>query len=150
MEEGLDRQTIEALVSLLPHRYPFLLVDRILEFQLDRRIVGLKNVTRNEPFFQGHFPGYPVMPGVLIIEALIQVGGILALKSSGLESQVSFFTGINRARFRQQVIPGDQLRLEVEVLRRRRRVWHFKGVALVDGKVAAEAELHAVIGPKPL
>ena len=150
MAEVPDRQTMEALVALLPHRYPFLLVDRILELELDRRIVGLKNVTRNEPFFQGHFPCYPVMPGVLIIEAMIQVGGVLALKSSGLESQVSFFTGIDRARFRHQVTPGDQLRIEVDVLRRRQRVWHFKGVALVDGKVAAEAELHAVIGPKPL
>ena len=123
---------IDEIRKLLPHRYPFLLVDRIVELELSKRIVGIKNVTFNEPFFTGHFPEKPIMPGVLILEAMAQTGGILAFKSfPGMEGSV-FFTGIDGARFRKPVIPGDQLKLVVEVVRHRREIWVFDGKALVD------------------
>ena len=136
-----------AIQAYLPHRDPFLFVDRIIELEPYKRAVGLKNVTYNEPFFRGHFPQRPVMPGVLILEAMAQVGGVLAFYSlGGRRGHVPLFTGIDKAKFRAPVVPGDQLRLELEVMRRRGdRVWSFIGHATVDGKLAAEAELQAMI-----
>ena len=136
---------IDEIRKLLPHRYPFLLVDRIVELELSKKIVGIKNVTINEPFFTGHFPEKPIMPGVLILEAMAQAGGVLAFKSfPGMEGSV-FFTGIDDARFRKPVIPGDQLRLVVEVVRHRREIWVFDGKALVDDDVVAEARIMAML-----
>ncbi len=136
---------IDEIRKLLPHRYPFLLVDRIVELELSKRIVGIKNVTFNEPFFTGHFPEKPIMPGVLILEAMAQTGGVLAFKSfPGMEGSV-FFTGIDDARFRKPVIPGDQLKLVVEVVRHRREIWVFDGKALVDDDVVAEARIMAML-----
>lgn len=135
---------IEEIKRYLPHRYPFLLIDRVIELVPDERVVALKNVTVNEPFFQGHFPHYAVMPGVLIIEALAQAAAFLSLKSQGQEndsSSVYYFVGINDARFKKPVVPGDQLRLEVEQIGSKRGLYKFRGVALVDGVVATEAEL---------
>jgi 3-hydroxyacyl-[acyl-carrier-protein] dehydratase len=133
--------------AYLPHRYPFLFVDRIIELEKDQRAVGLKNVTANEPFFMGHFPGRPVMPAVLILEAMAQVAGVLAFYSlGGRRDCVPIFTGIDKAKFRTPVVPGDQLRMELEVTRRRGdRVWVFIGRATVNGKLAAEAELQAMM-----
>jgi beta-hydroxyacyl-ACP dehydratase FabZ len=131
----------------LPHRYPFLLVDRILEMELGKRVVGIKNVTINEPFFPGHFPGHPIMPGVLIVEAMAQVGGVLLMRSldARAEKKVMYFTGIDRARFRRAVVPGDQIRFEVEVLQLRRQLCRMRCVAYVDGKLVAEAQLSSVV-----
>jgi len=137
--------SIQEIMELLPHRYPFLLVDRIVEWDPGKRIVGIKNVTINEPFFQGHFPGHPIMPGVLIIEAVAQAGGILALKAMGGEKRIAYFAGIDNCKFRRPVVPGDQLRLEVTVLARRGPVWKMHGEALVDGAVAAKADVTATI-----
>ncbi len=132
--------------SILPHRYPFLLVDRIRELDPDRRIVGIKNVTINEPFFQGHFPGRPVMPGVLILEALAQVGGVLAFKSLGSVGRpVVYLTGIDAAKFRKPVVPGDILRLEVDVLKKRAPFWKMQGKAFVDTELVCEAEVTAMV-----
>lgn len=138
---------LKEIQEVLPHRYPFLLVDRILELELGKRVVGLKNVTINEPFFAGHFPGHPIMPGVLLLEAMAQVGGVLLMRSlnARAEKKVLYFTGIDGARFRRPVVPGDQVRFEVEVLQQRRQMCRMKGTALVDGTVAAEAELSAVV-----
>ena len=133
---------VDAIQRILPHRYPFLLVDRILELEPDRRVVGLKNVSANEPFFAGHFPGRPVMPGVLIVEALAQTAGILMGEASGL---IPMFMGIDKARFRRPVTPGDQLRLEVEVLRKRRSVCRVAGRAFVGEDLVAEAEMMAAL-----
>ena len=133
---------LEAIQRILPHRYPFLLVDRVLELEPDRRVVGLKNVTANEPFFAGHFPGRPVMPGVLIVEALAQTAGVLMGEASGL---IPMFMGIDKARFRRPVTPGDQLRLEVEVLRKRRSVCRVAGRAFVGEDLVAEAEMMAAL-----
>jgi beta-hydroxyacyl-ACP dehydratase FabZ len=137
---------IERILSVLPHRYPFLLVDRILEVTGTSRIVGVKNVTINEPFFQGHFPGHPIMPGVLIVEAMAQVGGCLMM---GIlerpETKVVYFMALDRVRFRRPVRPGDQLRMEVEVLQVRGPTCRLKGVATVEGQVAAEAEMMAQV-----
>lgn len=136
---------INEIRKLLPHSYPFLLVDRIIELDPGKRIVGIKNVTFNEPFFTGHFPERPIMPGVLILEAMAQTGGVLAFKSfPGMEGSV-FFTGIDDARFRKPVIPGDQLKLIVEVVRHRREIWVFDGKALVDEDVVAEARIMAML-----
>lgn len=138
---------IQEISAILPHRYPFLLVDRISEIDPGKKIVGFKNVSINEPFFQGHFPNHPIMPGVLIIESMAQMGGVLAFKSAkGSEGQLVFFLGIDRAKFRRPVYPGDQLRIEVEVLQERPPYWKLKGLAYVDGKLAAEAELKAMLG----
>jgi beta-hydroxyacyl-ACP dehydratase FabZ len=136
---------IGEIMELLPHRYPFLLVDRIVEWEPGKRIVGIKNVTINEPFFQGHFPGHPIMPGVLIIEAVAQTGGILALKAMGGGKRIAYFAGIDNCKFRRPVVPGDQLRLEVTVLARKGPVWKMHGDALVDGAVAAKADVIATI-----
>jgi len=137
--------SIREIMELLPHRYPFLLVDRIVEWDPGKRIVGIKNVTINEPFFQGHFPGHPIMPGVLIIEAVAQAGGILALKAMGGGKRIAYFAGIDNCKFRRPVVPGDQLRLEVTVLARKGPVWKMHGEALVDGAVAAKADVTATI-----
>lgn len=142
--------TIQQILEVLPHRYPLLLVDRILEWEEGKRIVGLKNVTANEPHFQGHFPGAPVMPGVLIIEALAQCGAILFLKDlEDRESKLFYFGGIDKARFRKPVVPGDQLILEMVVLQSRSSTAKFKGTAHVDGKTVAEAELMSIVADRP-
>ena len=136
------------IAALLPHRYPFLLVDRVVEVEVGKRIVAIKNVTVNEPFFAGHFPGYPIMPGVLLCEAVVQAGGILArLTSTEVDDQaqmLAMLTSLDRVRFRQKVTPGDQLRLEVEAVRRRGAFWKMRGVARVDEKTAAELEFTVV------
>jgi len=133
--------------GILPHRYPFLLVDRILELELGKRVVGIKNVTVNEPFFVGHFPGHPIMPGVLIIEAMAQAGGVLLMQTLGTQGQkkLMYFTGIDGARFRKPVLPGDQLRLEVSVLQSKRQVFRMQGRATVEGALVAEAELSSIV-----
>ncbi len=133
--------------KLIPHRYPFLLVDRIVEMEPNRRIVCIKNVTINEGFFQGHFPDKPIMPGVLICETMAQVGAILAGCSEPESEKVFVLTGLDRARFKQPVEPGDQLRVELEVLRRRKHFWRLTAHASVDGKRVAEAELSAMEMP---
>lgn len=142
---------VQEIINTLPHRYPFLLVDRILELEKGKRIVGLKNVTINEPFFQGHFPGHPIMPGVLIIEAMAQAGGVLALKSQtehNAQEKVIYFMSIDKARFRKPVVPGDQLRFEIEITRQRSNITSLKAEAKVDGAVVCEAELMAMIVDK--
>lgn len=138
--------TVEDILQVLPHRYPFLLVDRILEIEEGKRIVGLKNVTINEPFFQGHFPGHPIMPGVLIIEAMAQVGGMLLMRSiEDPSSKVVYFMSLDNVKFRRPVKPGDQLRLELEVLQMRGTMSKMRGVAYVDGQVVTEAEMAAMV-----
>ena len=137
---------IEEIMRVIPHRYPFLLVDRILELEPGKRVVGLKNVTINEPFFQGHFPGHPIMPGVLIIEAMAQVGGMLLLGAiPERENKVVYFTTLNNVKWRRPVKPGDQLRFELELLQVRGSVAKMSGVARVDGEVVAEAEMGAMV-----
>ncbi len=138
---------IVQIMDILPHRYPMLLVDRILELESNVKAIGLKNITLNEPFFQGHFPENPIMPGVLIIEALAQVGGILASKS-GAKGKAVYFLSIEKAKFRKPVLPGDQLILDVRVLQTRGNVWRFSGNAIVDDKQAAEAEFTAMVTDK--
>lgn len=138
---------IARIHEILPHRFPFLLVDRMLEVDAGRRAVGIKNVSVNEWFFQGHFPGKPVMPGVLILEALAQVAAVGVLSQEGIDAQIPYFAGIDRCRFRRPVVPGDVLRLEVELTRARGRIGKGTGQALVDGKVVAEAEMLFALGP---
>jgi UDP-3-O-[3-hydroxymyristoyl] N-acetylglucosamine deacetylase/3-hydroxyacyl-[acyl-carrier-protein] dehydratase len=140
---------IEDIMRVLPHRYPFLLVDRILEIEEGKRVVGIKNVTINEPFFQGHFPGHPIMPGVLIVEAMAQVGGMLLL--GGLEdpdTKVVYFMSLDNVRFRKPVKPGDQIVFEVEIIQIRGKIAKTRGVARVDGEVVAEAEMAAMVRDK--
>ena len=135
---------INEILKYLPHRYPILLIDRVIELELDKRIVALKNVTYNEPHFTGHFPHLPVMPGVLVLEAMAQAAGVLSFATMGRRSDdnsVFYFAGIDDARFKRPVGPGDQLMLEVDILRKSRMLWKFKGTATVDGQVVAEAEL---------
>lgn len=141
---------VNEIMKILPHRPPFLLVDRIIEMEAGKKIVGLKNVTINEPFFTGHFPGHPVMPGVLIIEAMAQVACVLAILSSdeSVRSKVTYFAGIDNAKFRKPVFPGDQLRLELEAVNCKRGIWYFNGKAYVDGKLVTEAELKAAFADK--
>lgn len=135
---------IHKVLSVLPHRYPFLMIDRVLEFEKDKRLLALKNVSFNEPFFNGHFPVRPVMPGVMIVEALAQATGLLAMESNPdliSDNALYYFVGIDKARFKRPVEPGDQLHLEVELKATKRGIWMFSGKATVDGKVAASAEL---------
>ena len=133
---------IRGIMRSIPHRYPFLLLDRIVEIDAKRRIVALKNVTVNEPFFQGHFPEFPTMPGVLIIEAMAQAGGVLLMHDMPeRDSKLVYFTGIDKARFRRTVVPGDQLLITVEVLKLRPRASRMRGTAEVDGKLVAQADV---------
>jgi 3-hydroxyacyl-[acyl-carrier-protein] dehydratase len=132
------------IMKKLPHRYPFLLVDRIIAMEPNVSITGIKNVTINEPFFQGHFPGQPIMPGVLIIEAMAQVGGVLAF-STHTDANAVFFMSIEKAKFRKPVVPGDQLIMELRVTHQRGNVWKLSGVAKVEDKVVAEADLTAML-----
>ncbi len=145
---GIDCKTI---MRSIPHRYPFLMVDRIVEMSLGTSAVGIKNVTFNEPHFQGHFPSEPIMPGVLIVEALAQTAAILVVQTLGQEAQgkLVYFMSIDNARFRRPVVPGDQLRLEVEKDRNRGPVWRFIGKAMVDGQLVAEATFSAMIRDTP-
>jgi 3-hydroxyacyl-[acyl-carrier-protein] dehydratase len=141
---------IKEIMNLLPHRYPFLLVDKVLEMEENKRIVSIKNVSINEPFFQGHFPDSPIMPGVLLIEAMAQTWGILILSSEKEKagSKNVLFLGIDKARFRKPVYPGDQVRFELESLHLKRSIWKFKAKAFVEGTLVAEAELMATIADK--
>jgi len=146
----MKTMTIEQIRKILPHRYPFLLVDRVVEFEKNRRIVAVKNVSVNEPFFEGHFPHFAVMPGVLIVEAMAQAAAILSLRSLGHENDgksVYYFVGIDGARFKRPVVPGDQLVIEVEQLRLSRGIGKFKASASVDGALASEAELLCALRP---
>ena len=140
---------VEDIMKVLPHRYPFLLVDRILEIEAGKRVVGVKNVTINEPFFQGHFPGHPIMPGVLIIEAMAQVGGMLLMGAvPDPEKKVVYFTSLNNVKWRRPVKPGDQLRFELDILQVRGMLCKMKGVAKVDGETVGEAEMGAMVRDK--
>jgi 3-hydroxyacyl-[acyl-carrier-protein] dehydratase len=141
---------IQEIQALLPHRYPFLLVDRVVEIVPGQKIVAFKNVTMNEPFFNGHFPGHPVMPGVLILEALAQASAILAYKTENMDPtrSVSYLMGVDGARFRKPVVPGDRLQLNVEVLRHKGAVWKTKGTATVEGTRVAEGEFLATVVDK--
>ncbi|MFI5294267.1 MAG: 3-hydroxyacyl-ACP dehydratase FabZ [Thermodesulfovibrionales bacterium] len=141
--------TVNEIMKLLPHRYPFLLVDRIADFQPGVSATGVKNVTINEPFFQGHFPGQPIMPGVLIIEAMAQVAGVMAF-SSGVEGKAVYFMSIDNAKFRRPVVPGDQVMMDIKVLKQRGNVWRFSGTATVDGKLVSEAEFTAMVTDKEI
>lgn len=140
---------VTEIMKVLPHRYPFLLVDRILEIVPGESMVAIKNVTINEPFFQGHFPGHPIMPGVLIIEAMAQVGGACAMISDNIgDDKVTYFSGIDKVRFRKPVVPGDVLRIEIKLIARRRGIYFFSGKAFVEGTLVAEAELKAMFADK--
>lgn len=143
---------INEILQYLPHRYPFLLVDRVIELEEGKRVLALKNVTVNEPFFPGHFPHRPVMPGVLILEALAQAAAVLSFKTMGQkpdENSVVYFAGIDNARFKRPVVPGDQLLLEVRIKRTMRNIWKYEGVARVGDEVAAEAELMCALKSLP-
>lgn len=139
---------INEIKEIIPHRYPFLLVDRIIEIEEGQRAIGIKNVTANEEFFNGHFPQFPVMPGVLIVEALAQVGAVAMLKKEENKGRLAFFTGIDNCRFKRQVVPGDQLRLEVEMTRVRGSIGKGKGTATVDGQLVCELEMMFALGQK--
>jgi UDP-3-O-[3-hydroxymyristoyl] N-acetylglucosamine deacetylase / 3-hydroxyacyl-[acyl-carrier-protein] dehydratase len=148
---GAPKMDIGRIMDVLPHRYPFLLVDRIIEVEGQQRIVGIKNVTINEPFFQGHFPGHPIMPGVLIIEAMAQVGGMLLMsffEGQNVEDKVVYFMSLDNVKFRRPVVPGDQIRFELEMLQFRGKTCKMKGVGYVDGQIVAEAEMMATVVDK--
>ncbi len=138
---------VNGIQKLIPHRYPFLMVDRIIEIEANTKAVGIKNVTINEPFFQGHFPGNPIMPGVLIVEAMAQIAGVLAF-GSGVQGNAVYFMSIEKAKFRKPVVPGDQLRMEIKVTQQRGNVWKFSGTATVDDKVVSESEFTAMVVTK--
>ena len=146
-ETALGTADIRRVLQLLPHRYPFLMLDRIVDMKGDESAIGIKNVTINEPYFQGHFPGFPVMPGVLIIEGLAQTAGALCVHhlNASYKPQLVYFMGIDRAKFRKPVMPGDQLHYHVRKIRSRGRAWRFYGEAKVNGQVVAEAEVSAMI-----
>lgn len=145
MENHID---IEGIIGCIPHRYPFLLVDKIIELEPGKRAVGIKNVTINEPFFQGHFPGHPVMPGVLIVEALAQVGATIVLSAEENKGKLAFFAGIDNFRFKRQVEPGDQLRLETTITRMRTSMGKGEAIAYVGEDVVAKGEIMFAIGEK--
>ena len=147
MASDIQTLDIKEIIRLLPHRYPFLLVDRILEGEKMKNLVGFKNVTINEPFFQGHFPSEPIMPGVLILEGMAQAGGILAFYSmpETVGKKLVYFAGIDKVKFRRPVVPGDQLIYEVEVIKQKGKIWKMAAKAKVDDKLAAEAELMAAL-----
>ena len=147
----LEAKTLDIgqIMEFLPHRYPFLLIDRVVEFERAKRIVAIKNVTINEPFFKGHFPGYPIMPGVLVVEAMAQAGCILLLSEvADREKKLVVFTGIERAKFRRPITPGDQMKIEVDVLSFRPRAGRMEGKAYVDGKLVCEATLTCAVVPR--
>ncbi|MEW6614241.1 MAG: 3-hydroxyacyl-ACP dehydratase FabZ [Thermodesulfobacteriota bacterium] len=141
---------IRDIMKVLPHRYPFLLIDRILEMEKGKRVVGIKNLTFNELFFQGHFPDYPIMPGVLLIEAMAQAGGVLALsyEPERVKNKNFYFSSIDKVKFRKPVLPGDQVRFEVEVIKQRSFLWRFSGKAFVGESLVAEGELQGIISNK--
>lgn len=141
---------LRQIMTILPHRYPFLLVDRIVSMEAGTRATGIKNVSGNEPFFQGHFPGNPIMPGVLIVEGMAQVGAALLLSDiPDRDRKLIYFTGIDQCRFRRPVVPGDQIRYELTVLRLRSQVCRMRGEAWVEGQIAAEAEILSALADKP-
>ncbi len=144
--EGLGTLDIQRIMELLPHRYPFLLVDRIVEVNGDESAVGIKNVTFNEPFFMGHFPGNPVMPGVLMVEAMAQTAGAICMNATSKQTDVVYFMSIENAKFRRPVVPGDQLRIHVQKLKQRRNIWKFACEARVGGHIASEATITAMMG----
>lgn len=141
----MSEMSIDEIMKLLPHRYPILLVDRIIECDDERRIVGIKNVSANEPYFQGHFPGVPIMPGVLQLEAMAQTAGILMMRISGGKGGMPFFMSIDKAKFRKVVKPGDQMRIEIEMTKIRSRTARFNAKAFIDGAVASEAEMMCML-----
>ena len=147
----MNELRIADIMRILPHRYPFLLIDRVIEVDQDKRLVALKNVSINEPFFAGHFPGAPVLPGVLTIESMAQAGAILGLleTKADLTKTLVYFMAIENAKFRRMIVPGDQMRITVEVLKRKAKVWKMKGEVLVDSELAAEATLLSYIGDRP-
>ncbi|MFP5228578.1 MAG: 3-hydroxyacyl-ACP dehydratase FabZ [Acidobacteriota bacterium] len=147
--EGRQVLEITEIMSILPHRYPFLLIDRVVEIERRKRLVAIKNVTINEPFFQGHFPGYPIMPGALVVEAIAQTGGVLLMPEvPDRDQKLMVFTSIERAKFRKPVVPGDQLRIEVSVLTWKPRVAKMQGEATVNGKLACEATVMCALVPR--
>ena len=147
---SLDSLDILGLMRLLPHRYPFLLVDRIIEIDGDNSAIGIKNVTANEPHFQGHFPEQPVMPGVLIVEAMAQTAGAICMRSTGEDKpSLVYFMTIDNAKFRRPVVPGDRLEIHVKKLKQRGNIWRFACEAIVEGTKVAEAEISAMMSPKP-
>jgi len=136
---------IQGIMDLLPHRYPFLLVDRIVDLEPGKKVIGIKNVTINEQFFQGHFPALPIMPAVLVVEAIAQVGAYLALKSTEGRKRIVYFTGMEHIKFRRPVVPGDQMRIEVDVIARRGDFWRLHGEARVNGDVAVKGNVTAMV-----
>lgn len=142
---SIDTAGIQKILSVLPHRYPFLLIDKIVDIRGDEFGIGIKNVTANEPQFMGHFPGNPIMPGVLMIEGMAQTGGVMALTSVGGTGKLVFFMTIDKAKFRKPVTPGDRIEYHMTKIAKKRNIWFYRGEAMVDGKLVAEAELSAML-----